>query len=71
MEADLGDAATLPATIDAIFHEASLNTQVDRVVLVNNAGSLSDIGSKVSEGGNLEALRKYTDLNLNSCVALT
>jgi sepiapterin reductase len=67
---DLSNLDTLDDDIDALVEQATATTSFDRVVLINNAGSLGHLGP-LMELPSLEDLQMTLDFNVTSALWLS
>eukprot|EP00035_Acanthoeca_spectabilis_P031222 m.13092 g.13092 ORF g.13092 m.13092 type:complete len:293 (-) comp4617_c0_seq2:107-985(-) len=67
--ADLSLRETLDRSLSEVV--AALPSSAERVLLVNNAGSLGGVTKSVADMVDIEPLREYLELNVVSVIALT
>jgi sepiapterin reductase len=67
---DLSDLVTLDGDIDTLLQESEPLNQYERVILINNAGSLGHLGPAINLVS-LQELRQCIDFNVTSSLWLT
>jgi sepiapterin reductase len=67
---DLGNLDTLESSLDELIEAAKPFSQYDRIVIVNNAGSLGHLG-KVTDMSSLKDLTDTVNLNVTSGIWFT